>query len=299
MSAQTLERPPGVPPAPPAGTIGDTGSGGPGRRGWRRKLVTVVAIASLGIGSGLAGGYVATGLEDGPATTTATTPVTTQATGTGGSSLAAVAAAVTPSVVSVTVRTGGEEVEGSGVILSSGGLIVTNNHVVAEARSGGRITVELSDGRTVAASVVGTDQASDLAVLKAQGVSGLRAATLADSDGLEVGDTVLAVGNSLGLEGSVTAGIVSALHRSLDTDGGSLGDAIQTDASINPGNSGGPLVDAAGQVVGITTANASVSDQSSGSIGVGFAIPSNKVAQVANRLTGGAVQTVAARSAAG
>jgi putative serine protease PepD len=255
----------------------------------------VVAIASLGIGSGLAGGYVATGLEDRPAATVATTPVSAGATGTstGGSTLATVAAAVTPSVVSITVRTAGGEVEGSGVILRSDGLIVTNDHVVEDAAGGGRVTVELSDGRTVAATVVGTDPASDLAVVQAQGVSGLKAASFGDSDALEVGDTVLAVGNALGLEGSVTAGIVSALHRSVGTDssGGSLGDVIQTDASINPGNSGGPLVDAAGRVVGITTANASVSDQSSGSIGVGFAIPSNQVLQVVNRLAGG-VQTV-------
>jgi putative serine protease PepD len=226
-----------------------------------------------------------------------TTPATTKAT-TGGSR-AGVAAAVAPTVVSITVQTAGEQVEGSGVILTADGLIVTNNHVVADAAAGGRITVQFSDGRTVAARIVGTDQATDLAVVQAQGVSGLKAATLGDSDALEVGDTVLAVGNSLGLEGSVTAGIVSALHRSLDIDGGSLGDAIQTDASINPGNSGGPLVNAAGQVVGLTTANASVGEQSSGSIGVGFAIPSNRVKQVANRLTGGGVQTVSTSSATG
>jgi S1-C subfamily serine protease len=142
-----------------------------------------------------------------------------------------------PSVVSITIRSAGEQVEGSGVILSSDGLIVTNNHVVADAAGGGRITVRLSDGRTVAAGIVGTDQATDLAVIRAQGVSGLKAATFGDSDTLRVGDTVLAVGDPLGLDGSVTAGIVSALHRSLASDG------------------------------------AGVSDQSSGSIGVGFAIP--------------------------
>lgn len=119
--------------------------------------------------------------------------------------LASVAAAVTPTVVSITVQTAGEQVEGSGVILASDGLIVTNNHVVEDAAGGGRITVQLSDGRTVAANVVGTDPATDLAVVKAQGVSGLKAATLGDSDALEVGDTVLAVGNSLGLEGSATS----------------------------------------------------------------------------------------------
>jgi putative serine protease PepD len=300
MSVQILERPPELPPPPapaPPATAGSGAGGGGRRRGWRRKLVTVVAIASLGIGSGLAGGYVATGLDEQPAATVATTPVTTGTTGTGDSSLAAVAAAVAPSVASITVRTAGEQVEGSGVVLTADGLIVTNAHVVADA-GGGRITVDLSDGRTVAATVVGTDQATDLAVLQAEGVSGLKAATFSDSDTLAVGDTVLAVGNSLGLEGSVTAGIVSALHRSLDTDGGSLGDAIQTDASINPGNSGGPLVDAAGRVVGITTANASLDGQSSGSIGVGFAIPGNRVEQVVNQLTGG-VQTVSASTTTG
>ena len=259
----------------------------------------MAAIAALGLGSGVAGGYAAAGLEDHPATTVVATPASTQATG--GSSLASVAAAVTPTVVSITVQTAGGQVEGSGVILTSDGLIVTNNHVVEDAAGGGRITVRLSDGRTVAANVVGTDPATDLAVVKAQGVSGLKAATLGDSDALEVGDTVLAVGNSLGLEGSVTAGIVSALHRGVDTagSGGALSDAIQTDASINPGNSGGPLVNAAGQVVGITTANATVSQQSSGSIGVGFAIPSNRVKQVVNQLTGGGIQTVSATSATG
>jgi putative serine protease PepD len=319
MSAQTLEHPavtwapdppppagepptahpdPGpAPPAPPGGPAG--GVGASGRHGWRRRLVTGAAIAALGLGSGVAGGYAATGLEDHPATTVVATPASTQATG--GSSLASVAAAVTPTVVSITVQTAGGQVEGSGVILTSDGLIVTNNHVVEDAAGGGRITVQLSDGRTVAANVVGTDPATDLAVVKAQGVSGLKAATLGDSDALEVGDTVLAVGNSLGLEGSVTAGIVSALHRGVDTagSGGALSDAIQTDASINPGNSGGPLVNAAGQVVGITTANATVSQQSSGSIGVGFAIPSNRVKQVVNQLTGGGIQTVSATSATG
>jgi putative serine protease PepD len=317
MPTQTLDHPPGTapapppppawppvtqadpgstPPTPPSGPGGDAGAGG--RRGWRRKLVTGVAIVALGLGSGVAGGYAARGLEDGAAATAVTTPVSTQAAP--ASSLASVAAAVTPSVVSIVVQSAGQEVEGSGVVLSADGLIVTNNHVVEDAARGGRITVQLSDGRTVAATVVGTDPATDLAVLQAQGVSVLKAATFGDSDALEVGDTVLAVGNPLGLDDSVTAGIVSALHRSvgLDGSGGSLGDAIQTDASINPGNSGGPLVNAAGQVVGITTANASVSAQDSGSIGVGFAIPSNQVKQVVNQLTGG-IQTVSASSATG
>jgi putative serine protease PepD len=278
-----------APPVPPG-----RGAGG-GRWGWRRKLTALVAAVALALGSGMAGAYAVTSMDD-TAATTSTTATTSASSGTD-SSLATVAAAAADSVVSITVRSAGQEAEGSGVILSSDGLIVTNYQVVEEARGGG-ITVELSDGRTVTASVVGTDPDSDLAVIQADGVSGLTAATFGDSDQLAVGDTVLAIGNPLGLEGSVTAGIVSALHRSLDDnegrdqDGVAISDAIQTDATINPGNSGGALVNAAGEVVGILTANATVSEDA-GSIGVGFVIPSNQVLQVVSQLTGG-VQSVAA-----
>jgi putative serine protease PepD len=196
-------------------------------------------------------------------------------------------------VVTVVVRGAGQEAEGSGIVLRSDGVILTNNHVVAAAGAPASITVQFSDGRTATATVVGTDPASDLAVIKAQGVSGLKAATLGDSNALRVGDTVLAVGSPLGLDQTVTEGIVSALHRTITVSGDdrtteALGDAIQTDAAINPGNSGGPLVDGAGQVVGITTANASVSGASSGSIGVGFAIPIDHAKQVVDRLVSGA-----------
>jgi putative serine protease PepD len=234
-----------------------------------------------------------------------TTPAAATAAATGvvnvSTSLADVAAAVEPSVVSITVQGTGAEVEGSGVVLSSDGLILTNNHVVADAGQGGRIQVQLSDGSTATAEVVGTSPGSDLAVLRADGVSGLTAATFGDSDALEVGDTVLAVGSPLGLEGSVTAGIVSALHRRVDLgdgqSGAAISDAIQTDAPINPGNSGGPIVNTAGEVVGILTANASLG-QDAGSIGVGFAIPSQQVAQVVRQLTGD-TQVLATSSATG
>jgi putative serine protease PepD len=319
MPAQLLQPPPGTttpvidpprqawqplrgttPPPPPGRVAGDGGSGG--RWSWPRKLAATALALGLALASGAAGAYAATSLDDDTAVA-ASTPVTAASGGSSTeTSLASVAAAVEPSVVSITVRTAGQQVEGSGVILGSDGLILTNNHVVEDAAQGGRITVEFSDGSTATATVAGTDPSTDLAVIQAEGVSGLQAATFGDSDALQVGDTVLAIGSPLGLEGSVTAGIVSALHRTFDVDadgqaGTTINDAIQTDAPINPGNSGGPLVNSAGEVVGILTANASVS-QDAGSIGVGFAIPSNQVEQVAGQLTGGAL-TVASSSTTG
>jgi putative serine protease PepD len=288
----------GTPPPPPPGRVAGDG----GRWSWPRRLAAGFLALGLALASGAAGAYAATSLDDD--TAGAASPPVTAASGGGTTetSLASVAAAVEPSVVSITVRSAGQQVEGSGVILGSDGLILTNNHVVEDAAKGGRITVEFSDGSTATATVAGTDPSTDLAVIQAEGVSGLQAAAFGDSDALQVGDTVLAIGSPLGLEGSVTAGIVSALHRTFDVDadgqdGTTINDAIQTDAPINPGNSGGPLVNSAGEVVGILTANASVS-QDAGSIGVGFAIPSSQVEQVASQLTGGAL-TVASSSTTG
>ena len=271
-------------PTPPAGDTAANSGGG--RRPWSRRVAAGLLVLGLGVSSGTAGAYAATRLE-GPTTTTSTATASSATA----SSLASVAAAFKPSVVTVIVRSAGQEAEGSGIILRSDGVILTNNHVVA-AGAAASITVQFSNGQTAAATVVGTDPATDLAVIKAQGVSGLKAATLGASSSLQVGDTVLAIGSPLGLEGSVTEGIVSALGRTITVAGDhtseTLQDAIQTDAAINPGNSGGPLVNSAGQVVGITTANASVSGQSSGSIGVGFAIPIDDAKQVINQLTSGA-----------
>ena len=275
----------GAPPPPAGGGR----AGGVGRRRWPRRFAAGAAALGLALTSGVAGAYTATRLDDQPAVVASATAST--ASSSASDSLASVAAAVAPSVVSVTVRSAAGEAEGSGVILRSDGVILTNNHVVAALGDGAAITVKFSDGSTASASVVGTDAVTDLAVIKARGVSGLKPATLAANGSLRVGDTVLAVGSPLGLDGSVTSGIVSALHRSITVGGDgqaseTIGDAIQTDAPINPGNSGGPLVDSSGRVVGITTANASVDGQSSGSIGVGFAIPISEVKQVVNRLMG-------------
>jgi putative serine protease PepD len=267
-----------------------------------RRLAVLAIVGAMLLG-GVGGGVAADTLTGSTSTVTTVSPVTTTAAGTTGTtSLAAAAAAATPSVVSVKVTANDGTDEGSGVILSSDGLILTNNHVISSAANGGTITVAFSNGRTATATIVGRSTSADIAVLKAQGVSGLKAATLATGT-LTVGQTVLAIGNPLGLSETVTSGVVSALNRDLTvaSDAGSssgfpgaastateqLTGTVQTDAAINPGNSGGALVDTSGRVVGITTAAASLSSSSSGSIGVGFAIPIAKALAVAKTLTGG------------
>jgi putative serine protease PepD len=263
----------------------------------RRRPLSVAAAAVLLVavtGVGGATGALVAGDLGGSATTTAetTTHASTVAATSSTQLLAKVAAAVQPSVVSVLVTLPNGTEEGSGVILSASGDILTNAHVVADAGSG-RITVTFSDGKTATARVVGSNTNKDIAVIKAEGVSGLTPATLGSSSTLHVGDTVLAIGSPLGLEGSVTSGIVSALHRDAgkengaSSDSSALNDAIQTDAAINPGNSGGPLVDASGRVVGISTAIATTSSDS-GSIGVGFAITIDNATAVANSILSGA-----------
>jgi putative serine protease PepD len=213
-------------------------------------------------------------------------------------SIEQVAASVLPSAVQIRGAAG----EGSGILLSADGLIMTNNHVLAAGQGGGLQAV-FSDGRTAPVQLVGSAPAADVAVVRAQGISGLRAATLGNSDELAQGQTVVAVGSPLGLSGTVTSGIVSALRRPVEAGGSGSGqstviDAIQTDAAINPGNSGGPLVDGAGRVVGMNTAIASVTGtaggQESGSIGLGFAIPMNQARRLATELvdTGQATQAV-------
>nr|WP_296064653.1 trypsin-like peptidase domain-containing protein [uncultured Actinoplanes sp.] len=216
------------------------------------------------------------------------------------SSLAQIAAAVQDSVVSITTQNG----EGSGVVLTTDGFIVTNNHVVATAQ-GDTVTVIFADGKKSSARIVGTDPRTDLAVVKVDGASGLQAAKFGSSAKMQVGDTVLAIGSPLGLEGSVTAGIISAKDRTIqsssedDQQGSPFGGGnsqqgssttmsglLQTDAPINPGNSGGALVNTNGDVIGINSAIAT-QGQGSGNIGLGFAIPSDKARQVADALMAG------------
>lgn len=205
-------------------------------------------------------------------------------------SIAGIAQRVLPSVVSISTETASGSATGSGFIIESSGYILTNNHVVDGAIGGNSITVTLNSGRSIAAKIVGTDTAYDLAVLKISATN-LRALQFGDSDKIQVGDPVIAVGSPLGLSGTVTSGIISAKDRAVSA-GGSSGEssfinALQTDAAINPGNSGGPLVDATGAVIGVNSAIASLGSSvgsQSGSIGLGFAIPINQARKTANQL---------------
>ncbi|MFD6445237.1 trypsin-like peptidase domain-containing protein [Promicromonospora sp. NPDC060204] len=203
-------------------------------------------------------------------------------------SVAAIAAAALPSVVSIEVRAQQGVATGSGMILKSEGYILTNNHVVAEAASGADVTVTFSDGHEQPAKLVGATPDYDLAVIKVE-ETGLEPLVLGDSDDVVVGDSVLAVGSPLGLEATVTTGIVSALHRPVkagESAEAAFIDAIQTDAAINPGNSGGPLVNSAGEVIGINSAIAQGpgTTTATGNIGLGFAIPSNQARHTAEQL---------------
>jgi putative serine protease PepD len=211
-----------------------------------------------------------------------------------------VAQRVTPSVVQLRVHGSRVAAEGSGIVLSADGLILTNNHVVEPAANGGDVAAVLQDGRSVPVQIVGRAPSFDLAVVRAQGVSGLAPAQLGSSSNVRVGQEVVAIGSPLGLSGTVTSGIISALDRPVRAGGEGSGqdtvlDALQTDAAINPGNSGGPLVDMQGRVIGINSAIASLGfGGQSGSIGLGFAIPIDQARRIANELvhTGQATQAL-------
>jgi putative serine protease PepD len=248
-------------------------------------VVTAALLAGLiGGGGGFAGAYAL--LENGGTTSPALTSVpATGVVATTPGSVAAAAQTASPSTVDIRVSLAQGEAEGSGVVLTADGNILTNNHVVAGAT--GNITVTLADGSEHPATVVGVSPSYDLAVIKMQGVSGLPPATLGNSADLQVGQQVVAIGSPQGLSGTVTTGIVSAFDRTVQVQGedGSavVYNGMQTDAPINQGNSGGPLVNLQGQVVGINSAIATAGD-SSGSIGLGFAIPVDQAKRVAQEI---------------
>ncbi|MFC4505582.1 MULTISPECIES: S1C family serine protease [Streptomyces] len=323
VTAQTAQQPVVEPTAvwqtAPGGGDGHGGGAGPetavaaepAPRKKRKRgpiaLLAAVAFVAAAIGGGTAYGIQElTGKDQVVSSSTTTSVVPTGKTG----NVASIAAAVSPSVVEINATLSSGTSTGSGVIITSDGEIVTNNHVISGATS---VKVTTSDGKTYTAQVVGTDSKKDLALIKLENASGLKAATLGDSEGVQVGDEVVAIGSPEGLTGTVTSGIVSALSRdvTVSTDegqqqqqqqGGGNGNwpfsfggqefngdtgnstttykAIQTDASLNPGNSGGALIDASGNIIGINSAMYSAASDSStdaGSVGLGFAIPINTV----------------------
>lgn len=256
-------------------------------------VVAALVAAALCLGVGyfaLTYGWVST------PTTTSLTNVQSNKSGTGSATAKTgeaadwktVASEVSGSVVSIQAALSNGTAKGSGAIVSAKGYIVTNNHVISGAQ---QIQVTLSNGQMYTAQVVGTDTTTDLAVIKLDNPpSDLKAVEFADSDKLAVGEDVMAIGNPLGYDDTATTGIVSALNRpvTVTDDSGSdiVTNAVQIDAAINPGNSGGPTFNAAGQVIGINSSIASTatSSDSAGSIGIGFAIPSNLVKRVANEI---------------
>ncbi|WP_217185257.1 S1C family serine protease [Streptomyces sp. AC495_CC817] len=331
-SAPDASWPPPPPPAVPsyadngaaagaygnAGAAGGTGGhGGPGDGGWgsswqqtqqpapkpagnkRGGLIAAILVAALvagGVGGGL--GYTLADRND-----NSTGSTTVSASQNGGDvkraagTVAAVASAALPSTVTIEASgNDGEGGTGTGFVFDKEGHIVTNNHVVAEAVDGGKVSATFPNGKKYAAEVVGHAQGYDVAVIKLKNApSNLQPLTLGDSDKVAVGDSTIAIGAPFGLSNTVTTGIISAKNRPVASSDGSSGSkasymsALQTDASINPGNSGGPLLDARGNVIGINSAIQSASNGSfgsgqAGSIGLGFAIPINQAKTVAQQL---------------
>ncbi|MBB5153404.1 S1C family serine protease [Saccharopolyspora phatthalungensis] len=262
-----------------------------GRRVHPRALVILAALALL---VGVAGGFLGriTAEEGNPLTNPdVTLAEVEQGQERPKGAVAAVAKRVVPAVVSVEVRVGSQGGSGSGVLIDGNGYVVTNNHVVSMAADtpNAQVSTVFHDGTRAPARIVGRDVKTDLAVIKVE-VANPTVAQLGDSDGLAVGDEVIAIGSPLGLAGTVTTGIVSSVHRPVrlageGTDTNAVIDAIQTDAAINPGNSGGALVDGNGAVVGINSAIRTLgSGGEGGSIGLGFAIPIDDVRRIAQEL---------------
>jgi putative serine protease PepD len=196
---------------------------------------------------------------------------------------------VIPSVVTIAASGSGGSGTGSGEVIRSDGYILTNNHVISVAASGGSVDVLFSDGQTEPATIVGRDPQTDLAVLKVQPSHDLKVISLGSSSSVKIGEPVVAIGAPLGLSGTVTSGIVSALDRTVEVPGENdrsalLVSALQTDAAINPGNSGGALVNCSGELIGVPTAGAAVPNSAGGSIGLGFAIPVDLAKSIADEI---------------
>ncbi|MBQ1299466.1 MAG: trypsin-like peptidase domain-containing protein [Bifidobacteriaceae bacterium] len=290
--------PPSVPPFPQEpGSHRDKSGASVVNKGWFIAIVTAVitAIIVLLVGWGLIRGGVITVPEQSSVSSLESSSGaqgTVKVTGQEAPDWKAVNKKVASSVVAITVQLSNGIAKGSGIIYNKSGDIVTNDHVIEDAES---IEVTLSNGNMYSAKVLGTDPTTDLAVIQLQNApSDLQPVTFANSDELAVGERVMSIGNPLGYENTATTGIVSALNRPVEvsdaTESNIVTNAIQISAAINPGNSGGPTFDAAGDVIGINSSIATLSsssssgDSQSGSIGIGFAIPSNLVQQIANEI---------------
>ncbi|CAM5523453.1 S1C family serine protease [Streptomyces viridochromogenes] len=279
-----------------AAPLQESGAGVRRSRGVKGALLVgalVIALVSGGVGGAL-GAYLE---RNGGLDTVELPQAGAEAPGRAPDSVAGIAARALPSVVTLHVSGRSEQGTGTGFVLDDRGHILTNNHVVEPAGDDGEISVTFHSGDTAKATVVGRDSGYDLAVVKVTGVSGLRPLPLGNSENVQVGDPVVAIGAPFDLEGTVTSGIISAKQRPItaggeDGDGSDVSyvDALQTDAPINPGNSGGPLLDRAGRVVGINSAIRSAGSGAepeggqAGSIGLGFAIPVNQAKRVAEEL---------------
>ena len=260
---------------------------GGSRRRWWPWASVVLALVVVGVGGGLIGAAIASpnsssnGSSNG--SSAGSSAGNAAASTTASCQVTSVANQVLPSVVTISARGSGGGGTGSGEVIRSDGYILTNNHVISIAANGGSVEVLYSDGTSAPATIVGRDVMTDLAVLKVTPPShGLKVIALGSSSSVEVGQPVVALGAPLGLSGTVTSGIVSALDRTVevpaeDNKNALLVSAVQTDAAINPGNSGGALVNCAGQLIGVPTAGATVPTEgggsSAGNIGIGFAIP--------------------------
>lgn len=262
------------------------------RKGMSKSGVAVFVLLALVAGFALGSVFGPSILNEGVTSSVAPgsggSDITLSPTVVEASPISDVAATVLPSTVFIQARSGSNAATGTGFVLREDGYIVTNNHVIDIAVESGNVIVAFADGQSMPAEIVGRTADYDLAVLKVDRTD-LVALPLADSSNVRVGETVVAVGAPLGLNGTVTSGIVSALNRAVSAGTGtelSYINAIQTDAAINPGNSGGPLVNLAGEVIGINTAIAQPGGATSatGSIGLGFAIPSNQVARTSQQI---------------
>ncbi len=266
-------------PEPP---VDPTGPPVPTGRERRRSRLPALLLASA-LSGGLAGAGAAVVLgpdaEPSSGSSIAVEPPSGRLPAAAAGTEEGAAQAILPSVVQV--RAG--QSTGSGFVLDDRGHVMTNHHVVEGAFS---VSLQLASGRVVNATVVGSSEADDIAVLRAD-PQALEPARIGRSSALRIGQPVIAVGSPLGLDGTVTAGIVSAVERNARLGGGASQSVIQTDASINPGNSGGPLVNLDGQVVGVNTAIATLSGRASGSIGIGFAVPIDRAVDVAEDIIDG------------